>query len=217
MGCRLASSIAIVALTILLLAPHYGTAQTNSEDSLLAYVGTYTSPTSKGIYAFRFNPATGQATTAELAAETINPSFLAIDPTHKFLYAANEVDEYKGEKSGAVSAFAIDRKSGKLTFLNQVSSRGQAPCYVSLDKTGKYVLVANYNSGSVAVFPALPDGKLGEPSAVVQHTATDLTRNVKRDRTRTRLSCPQTTASRLPPIWASTSYWSIASTSRKDC
>jgi 6-phosphogluconolactonase len=82
----------------------------------------------------------------------------------------NEVSDYQGKKSGAVSAFAIDLKSGKLTFLNEMPSGGAGPCYVSLDKTGKYVLVANYDSGSLAVFPVLKDGKLGEASAVVQHS-----------------------------------------------
>jgi 6-phosphogluconolactonase len=104
-------------------------------------------------------------------AETPNPSFLAIDPNQRFLYAANEISDYQGHKSGAISAFAIDRKSGKLTLLNQVSSHGAGPCYVSLDQTGKYVLAANYAGGNVAVFPMLKDGRLGEASAVIEHTA----------------------------------------------
>jgi len=133
------------------------------------YVGTYTGPASRGIYAYRFDVATGQATPVGLVAETANPSFLAIDPTQRFLYAANEISDYQGQKSGAISAFAIDRKSGKLTFLNQVSSHGAGPCYVSLDQTGKYVLTANYDGGTVAVFPVLKDGRLGEATAVIQH------------------------------------------------
>ena len=134
------------------------------------YVGTYTGPESKGIYAFRYDPASGKATSIGVAAESVNPSFLAVDPRQRFLYAVNEVGDYKGEKTGGVSAFSIDRKTGKLTFLNEVTSRGAGPCHVSLDKTGKYVLVANYDSGSVAVFPVLADGKLGEASGFVQHT-----------------------------------------------
>ena len=172
MGCRITASSAV--LFLMLLIPYATAQKTDPKGAYLAYVGTYTGPASKGIYAFQFDATTGKATTAKLVAETVNPSFLSIDPTHRFLYAVNEVDEYKvadsqEQKTGAVSAFAIDRKSGKLTLLNQVSSRGQAPCYVSLDKTGKYVLVANYDSGSVAAFPILPDGKLGDPSAVIQH------------------------------------------------
>jgi 6-phosphogluconolactonase len=145
------------------------------------YVGTYTGPDSKGIYAYRFDTATGQTTPLGLVAETANPAFLAIDPTQRFLYAVNEISDYQGpkkgdqkeggkKKSGAISAFAIDRRSGKLTFLNQVSSRGAGPCYVSLDQTGKHVLAANYSGGNVAVFPVLKDGRLGEASSVIEHT-----------------------------------------------
>jgi 6-phosphogluconolactonase len=137
------------------------------------YVGTYTAEagsTSKGIYVYRFDPETAEITPIGLAAETPNPSFLAVHPNHRFLYAVNEAGNYKGEKSGAVSAFAIDRTTGKLTLLNQVASKGADPCYIVVDKTGKYVLVANYTGGSVAVFPVLEDGRLGEASAFIQHT-----------------------------------------------
>ena len=82
----------------------------------------------------------------------------------------NEIQNYKGPNSGGVSAFSIDRSTGKLTFLNEVPSRGADPCYITLDKTGKYVLVANYTGGSIAAFPVLEDGRLGEASAFVQHT-----------------------------------------------
>src|SRR5271167_1025832 len=136
----------------------------------IAYVGTYTGTRSKGIYAFRFDANTGELTSLGLVGESTNPSFLAVDPSGRFLYAANEISNYEGQKSGGVSAWAIDRKTGKLTFLNEVPSRGAGPCYVTLDKTGRYVLVANYDGGSVAIFPVAPDGRLGEASAFVQHT-----------------------------------------------
>ncbi len=141
-------------------------------DKYFVYVGTYTEEgsKSKGIYAYRFDPNDGKLTSIGLAAQTINPSFLAVHPNHRFVYAVNEVGNYKGQKSGAVSAFAIDRASGKLTLLNQVASGGADPCYVTVDKTGKYALVANYTGGSIAVFPILADGRLGEASAFVQHT-----------------------------------------------
>ena len=135
----------------------------------LAYIGTYTGAKSQGIYAFRFDAATGRLTPLGLAAKTANPSFLAVDQSHRFLYAVNEVGDFQGHKSGALSAFAIDTKSGKLRFLNQVATRGADPCYVSLDRTGKYILVANYSSGNIAVFPMLADGRIGEASAFVQH------------------------------------------------
>jgi 6-phosphogluconolactonase len=137
----------------------------------LLFVGTYTNTKagSKGIYAYRYDAGSGKLTSLGVAAETENPSYLAVDPTHKFLYAVNELEEYKGAKSGAVTAFAIDHKTGKLSKLNEVASRGEDPCYISLDKTGKYVLVANYTSGNIAVFPVQKDGSLGEASAFVQH------------------------------------------------
>ena len=95
---------------------------------------------------------------------------LLCSPNGHYLYAVNEVGNYKGPNSGGVSAFSVDHATGKLTFLNEVASRGADPCYITVDKTGKYVLVANYTGGSVAVFPVLADGKLGEASAFVQHT-----------------------------------------------
>jgi 6-phosphogluconolactonase len=142
------------------------------KNQYLMYVGTYTEEgsASKGVYAYHFDPETAKLTSLGLAAATINPSFLVVHPNHRFLYAVNEVGNYKGEKSGAVSAFAIDRATGKLTLLNEIASGGADPCYITVDKTGKYVLVANYTGGSVAVFPVLADGRLGEASAFVQHT-----------------------------------------------
>jgi 6-phosphogluconolactonase len=142
------------------------------DDKYLMYIGTYTEEgsTGKGIYAYRFDPHSGVVATIGLAARTINPSFLAAHPNHRFLYAVNEVRTYEGQKSGAVSAFAIDRATGKLTLLNEVASKGADPCYITLDKTGKYVLVANYTGGSISVFPVLEDGRLGEATAFVQHS-----------------------------------------------
>jgi 6-phosphogluconolactonase len=138
----------------------------------LFYVGTYTEEgsKSKGIYAYRYDGVTGEITPLGLAAETTNPSFVAPHPNGKFLYAVNEVGNYKGPNSGGVSAFSIDHTTGKLTFLNEVASRGADPCYITVDSSGKFVLVANYTGGSIAVFPVLADGKLGEASNFVQHS-----------------------------------------------
>ena len=157
---------------VILLAASVAFAATKPEGKYLFYVGTYTEDGTKsqGIYAYRFDAATGQSTSLGLAAETTNPSFVALHPNGRFLYAVNEVGKYKGPNSGGVSAFSIDRASGKLTFLNEVPTRGADPCYIIVDKTGKHVLVANYTGGSVAVFPVLADGKLGEASGFVQHT-----------------------------------------------
>src|SRR5271165_4712015 len=164
----IAAFLAFLLLTACALA-----APAPQKHEYLVYVGTYTlepGSTSKGIYAFRFDPDTAEMSSLGLAAETTNPSFLAVHPNHKFLYAVNETSNYKGQKSGSVSAFSIDKATGKLTLLNEVASKGADPCYITVDKTGKYVLVANYTGGSVAVFPILADGKLGEASAFVQHT-----------------------------------------------
>jgi 6-phosphogluconolactonase len=133
------------------------------------YIGTYTGAKSKGIYVSRFDAATGKLGTPQLAAETASPSFLAIHPGHRFLYAANEVGDFNGKKSGAVSAFSIDSTSGKLSALNQQPSGGDGPCHVSVDATGKSVLVANYGSGSVEVLPVRQDGSLDAPTTFVQH------------------------------------------------
>ena len=162
----------IILLTVVFPSAFLAAAPAEQHGKYLFYVGTYTegSSKSKGIYAYGFDADTGQITPLGRAAETTNPSFVALHPNGRFLYAVNEVQNYKGPNSGGVSAFSIDSSTGKLTFLNEVPSRGADPCYITLDRTGKYVLVANYTGGSIAVFPVLEDGKLGEASAFVQHT-----------------------------------------------
>jgi 6-phosphogluconolactonase len=149
-------------------------AKNSPKDKYLLFVGTYTQKESKGIYAYRFDAAFSELTPLGVAAETVNPSFLSIDPTRRFLYAVNEVPKYKGGNSGAVSAFAINRQTGKLSLLNEVASRGADPCYIAFDKTGKFALVANYTGGSVAVFPIQAEGDMGEASAFVQHTGSSV-------------------------------------------
>lgn len=162
-------------LWLLLLSLVSMTSATDSpKGRYLLFVGTYTDKESKGIYAFEFDSASGELTSLGVAAETGNPSFLAIDPSRRFLYAVNEIQKYKDASSGSVSAFAIEspkggKATGKLQFLNAVASRGADPCYIVFDKTGKYALVANYSGGSVAVFPVQSDGRVGEATAFVQH------------------------------------------------
>jgi 6-phosphogluconolactonase len=141
----------------------------------LVYVGTYTTKTnSKGIYAYSYDAGTGKFKALGVAAETADPSFLAVHPSGKYLYAVNEIGEFNGEKSGALSAFSIDRRTGKLKLLNQVASRGAGPCHISLDKTGNYILVANYDSGTVAVFPVQKDGQLGKYTGFAQHAGSSV-------------------------------------------
>jgi 6-phosphogluconolactonase len=110
-----------------------------------------------------------------LAAETTNPSWVTIHPNGRFLYAVNEVGNYKGSNDGGLSAFSIDRDkdghpTGKLTLLNEVPTHGADPCYVTVDKTGKYALVANYTGASIAVIRIAEDGSLGIGSSVMFHT-----------------------------------------------
>jgi 6-phosphogluconolactonase len=135
----------------------------------LVYIGTYTEGKSRGIYAARFDTAAGTLSTPELAAETKNPTFLALHPNGRWLYAVGEINNFGGTRAGAVSGFSIEQKTGKLTLLNQQQSGGGGPCHVAVDRTGKCVLVANYGSGSVAALPLKADGKLGEPSTTIQH------------------------------------------------
>ena len=139
-----------------------------AEENLRAYVGTYTNAKSKGIYVFRFDPASGKAGPVELAAEVRSPSFLAIHPARRFLYAVNESGG-SGKGGGAVSAFAIDEGSGKLSLIDEEPSGGDGPCHIAVDAAGKNVLIANYGGGSVAAFPLSSDGKLGPAGAFIQH------------------------------------------------
>jgi 6-phosphogluconolactonase len=161
----------LIAVLLLFGASFYSlAAQVQVGRNDLVYVGTFTGHGSQGIYAYRFDPATGQSNAIGLVAETENPTFLAVHPSGRFLYAVNEVDEYEGKPSGAVSAFSIDRKSGALMLLNRVASLGKGPAHLSLDETGKYLLVANYRGGSVAVFPIGDDGRIGPSTAFAQHS-----------------------------------------------
>src|SRR5258707_58143 len=152
-------------LLVALLCACSLSAQTN----WLMYVGTYTRGASKGIYAYRFQSSTGKLTPIGLAAESANPTFLAVHPNNRFLYAVNEVSDYEGQAAGAVSAYAINSATGELKLLNRVSSKGKGPCHVSLDRTSKWLFVSNYGGGSLAAFPVHDDGSLGEASAFFQH------------------------------------------------
>jgi len=141
---------------------------------VLAYVGTYSSPQGpegskgrgEGIYLFEQNPTTGALTERQVFSENSNPSWLALDPSRTHLYAGNETAEFQGQKSGSVSAFTIDRSNGHLTLLNTVSSEGAGPAHLSVHPSGKWVLVANYAGGTVAVLPILSNGELGSATDI---------------------------------------------------
>ncbi len=130
-------------------------------------VGTYDSPKSEGVYVFRFNSADGTAT-AVSHIKTPNPSFVAVSPDERFVYAVHEVAPQNG-KGGEIMAFTFNKQNGTLTVLNKQASGGDHPCHVEVDKTGKWVFASNYSSGSLSVLPVNPDGSLGV-ATVIQHS-----------------------------------------------
>jgi 6-phosphogluconolactonase len=142
------------------------------------YWGTYTTSLprfangeSKGIYVSRLNSENGKLSTPELAAETRSPSYLAVHPSGRFLYAVNELGDNDSETAaGYITAFSIDSKTGKLKELNRTSTRGVMPCHLNLDKTGSMVAVANWSSGSTVSIPVRKDGTLGEVAGFYQHS-----------------------------------------------
>ncbi len=139
------------------------------------YVGTYTKPGgSEGIYHYTLNTSNGAVSGGELAAKVGNPSFVAIRPDGKFLYAVNETDK------GSVTAFSIEADS-KLKELNHQTAGGSGPAHVSVDQSGKNVLVANYGGGSIEVVPIKADGSLSEPSAFIQHTGSSVDPNRQKE------------------------------------
>src|SRR5260370_27448842 len=140
---------------------------------LLLYVGTYTSGKSEGIYVYKFDLSSGEFKHLSTAKGVVDPSFLAIDPRRRHLYAVNEIEEFGGKPGGAVSAFKVDPQTGSLQFLNQQPSLGGAPCHVTVDKIGKFVLVANYVGGNAPVLP-IHDSGLGTPVDMVQHGGSSL-------------------------------------------
>jgi 6-phosphogluconolactonase len=154
------------------------------DKEFLLYAGTYTgfkyishgNPVSgshsEGIYVSRFRPSTGDLTKAQLAAKISNPSFLAVSPDHRFLYAASEDPLSVGparDHQSYVSAYTIDRRTGVLRLLNSVPSGGTSTRYLSVDKSGKFVLTASFGSGSISILRVKKDGSLGEQTAFVQH------------------------------------------------
>jgi len=148
---------------------------TKSNTTIFAYVGTYTVTEqsgrgrSEGIYIYRVDPTSGLWTHIGTARGIVNPSYLSFDPQGRYLYSVIEADQVDGQPGGAVAAYAVDRQSGALTYLNRQSTRGAGPCYVSTDATGRYVLAANYNGGSIAVLPIQEGGRLGPASDFIQH------------------------------------------------
>lgn len=143
------------------------TAFAHQSRELTLYIGTYTSSTSEGIYVYRMNSDTGELKMFS-SIKSENPSFLTLDRSKRFLYAVNELKEFAGQASGAVSAYAIDA-AGKLKFLNQQPTLGADPCYVTVDSRRSSLLVANYTGGNITLLPINRDGSLDQVADRKQH------------------------------------------------
>lgn len=150
------------------------------EDELYVYVGTYTRPIrfgtnrvlngrGEGIYVFHMDPHSGSLEPCGTIKEVVNPSFLAMNPEKPFLYAVNEMKEFRGEPTGTVSSFSVDPEEGEFEFLNKRPTQGTDPCHVTVDKTGNYAFVANFSSGSVSAYPIIGEEGLGEATEFIQH------------------------------------------------
>lgn len=146
-----------------------------SKKAPVVFVGTYTEPEgsqSEGVYVYRMDPASGKLTFESVVKGILNPSFLEVYPQSGFLYAVNEVENFAGQDGGGVSAFSIH--SGGLDVLNRQASRGKDPCYISIEQTGQFALVANYTSGTVAMLPIQADGRLGPATDMIQHSGSSV-------------------------------------------
>lgn len=138
----------------------------------ILYVGTYSVRDSKGIYVFEFNRAKGTLKQIQTVEDAESPNYMEIHPNGKYLYAVNSGAINPNENGGSVTAYTIDPKTGKLTFLNHVSSQGKGPCHISIDKTGEWVFVSNYSESNFVVFPILQDGSLGAAFDAKKYTGT---------------------------------------------
>ena len=160
-----------------------------NHEKIWFYIGTYTHAKGKGIYRCDFDLNTGKLSFGQcenqgtsdkdpslqgLAVEATQPSFLAVHPTRPFVYCVNEIRDYLDRESGAVSAYEIEPITGRLKFLNRLASLGPAPCYLSIDTTGRCLMAANYTGGSVVCFPILSDGRLGTESSFIQHDGSSI-------------------------------------------
>ena len=181
---KVRSTVGFVIVVLAALALTNGSSPAQQGDYFL-YIGTYTGfkyvhhsrpfglgeSHSEGIYVSRYHAATGEVGKPELAAKMINPSFLTISPNHKYLYAVSEDPLSLGpplDHASYVSAFRIDSSTGRLQLLNTVPASGTSTCFITIDHTGKFVLVSNFGSGSTAVIRVRDDGSLGELTGFIQ-------------------------------------------------
>ena len=141
------------------------------------FVGTYTEKEgsqSKGIYVYRMDPFSGKLVLQREAKGVLNPSYLTFHPQKNYLYAVNEMHSFGGQEGGGVTALSVDSRTGELNLLNACSSEGKDPCYISIEQTGRFALVANYSSGSVAMSPIQANWQLGPATDIVQHAGSSI-------------------------------------------
>jgi 6-phosphogluconolactonase len=136
---------------------------------IYAYLGTYTDDRDEGIFVYQYDAAAGHLERTQAVPSLANPTFLAIHPSKRFLYAVSEVDNHAGQKQSAASAYAINPATGQLSLINHVSSPGLGACHIALSPDARHVVIANYGNGSVAVLPVNGDGSLGEATDYVEH------------------------------------------------
>ncbi len=172
---------------------------------MLVYIGTYAEKNAEGIYIFQLDLQTGALSRVGAVSGVKNPSFQAIHPDKPFLYTVGESSDFQGQQSGSVGAYAIDKETGKLTYLNEEATIGTDPCHVIVDRVGKHVLAANYSGGSVVVLSLKPDGRVGAPARSTS-TRAPVFILVKLRPTRTASSMTPPIALSLPPTSGSISY-----------
>lgn len=149
---------------------------TSLKKAPLVFIGTYTQTAgsqSEGVYVHRMDPNTGTLTFEGVVKGVVNPSFLEVHPQHAYLFAVNEVGNFAGHSGGGVSALSFSSPAD-VTILNTRASHGADPCYISIEQTGRFALVANYSSGSVAMLPIHADGQLGAATDVIQHSGSSV-------------------------------------------
>ena len=158
---------------VLLLAAALTVSPASAND-MFVYFGTHTDAPGRGFSLARFDTATGVLTKPEFLIEAAAPAFFVVHPDGRHLYASNSIKTFRGQPVGAVSAYAIDPATARLTLLNQQPSGGADASYVELDRTGRYLFVANYEGGNIAAFALQPDGSIGKRTAFFQHTGSSV-------------------------------------------
>ena len=170
-GCGVLYSLAALSAVV----PAAAQSGKASAGKLRVYIGGYTKGKTKGIFIYNMNPSTGFLTPQGVGPDVESPSYLALSPNHRYLYAVNEVDTFEGKPGGGVSSYKIDPSTGALTLINAQNSGGTGPCHISTDSAATHILVANYGSGSVEVLPVDgADGSLGMPSCLIQHSGSSV-------------------------------------------